>query len=131
MAGSRRRSPVSFLLGLGLLLFGLILVILVIRQPWNTSVTPALGVSVAALAEDGRQIAFMSNPDGDWDLYQMTLNTRDTVNLTNTAADEAFPSYDFAGEAITYVSAADRAAEGELTAYIMAADGASQRRHAR
>ncbi|HYO89014.1 MAG TPA: hypothetical protein VER79_10215, partial [Candidatus Limnocylindrales bacterium] len=101
--------------------------ILLIRQPWATP-APGAPESAAALAEDGRQIAFMSNRDGDWDLYQMTLNTRETVNLTDTPADEAFPSYDFAGEAITYVSAADRPAAGELTAYIMNADGSNQRR---
>jgi hypothetical protein len=58
----------------------------------------------------------------------MTLSTRETVNLTNTETDEAFPSYDFAGQAMTYISNADRATDGELTGYIMAADGSNQRR---
>jgi hypothetical protein len=124
----RRWSPVSFLFGLGLLLFAVIIAILLIRQPWAAAPAPVSSASAALLAEDARQIAFMSNRDGDWDLYQMTLNTRETLNLTDTPADEAFPSYDFAGEAVTYVSAADRPAEGALTAYIMNADGSNQRR---
>lgn len=128
MARPRRRfSPYSALLGLAVLLFGAIVLILLLRQPWNL---PAASTSnaAAALADDNRQIAFMSNRDGDWDLYQMTLSTRETVNLTNTSADEAFPSYDFSGQAMTYVSNADRATESDLTAYMMAADGSNARR---
>lgn len=128
MTRRRRLSPASCLLGLGLLLFGLILAILVIRQPWSLANTAVSSASIALLAEDDRQIVFMSNRDGDWDLYQMTLNTRATINLTDTPEDEGFPSYDFAGEAISYISAADRATEGELTAYLMAADGGNPRR---
>lgn len=129
MTRRRRLSPASFLLGLGLLLFGLILSILLIRQPWAVPATTGSGASAALLADDARQIVFMSNRGGDWDLYQMTLKTRETVNLTRTPEDdEAFPSYDFTGEAISYISTAERATEGELTAYIMNADGSNPRR---
>ncbi len=110
------------------MLFGAIVLILLVRQPWAVVATPTAAPSIAALADDDRQIAFMSNRDGDWDLYQLTLSSGETINLTDTDADEAFPSYDFAGQAITYVSNADRATEGELTAYMMAADGSGQRR---
>lgn len=124
----RRASPGCFFVVLTAALFGAILLILLIRQPWNLPAPQAANPAVAALADDPRQIGFMSNRDGDWDLYQMTLASRETINLTNTSADEAFPSYDFAGEAITFLSSADRAAEGELTARIMAADGSDPRR---
>lgn len=124
----RRFNPGCLFAVLTVTLFGAILLILLIRQPWIPPPPPTADPAVQALAEDMRQIAFMSNRDGDWDLYQMTLGTGETVNLTNTPADEAFPSYDFAGQAITYVSNADRATEGELTAYMMAADGSNQRR---
>ncbi|MFN8377688.1 MAG: hypothetical protein U0452_03360 [Anaerolineae bacterium] len=129
MARPRRRfSPFSCLLVLAFLLFGAIILILLWRQPWNLPAAPTPNAAVSALAEDDRQIAFMSNRDGDWDIYQMTLSTRETINLTNTPADEAFPSYDFSGQAMTYVSNADRAAENDLTAYMMAADGTNARR---
>ena len=129
MARPRRRfSPFSGLLSLALLLFGAITVILLLRQPWNLPAAATPDAAVSALAEDDRQIAFMSNREGNWDLYQMTLATRETVNLTNTPADEAFPSYDFSGQAMTFVSNADRAAEHDLTAYMMAADGTNARR---
>ncbi|MBL8148097.1 MAG: PD40 domain-containing protein [Anaerolineae bacterium] len=124
----RRFSPFSCLLFLALLLFGAIIVILLLRQPWNLPATSDNGAAASALAEDARQIAFMSNRDGDWDIYQMTLSTRETVNLTDSSADEAFPSYDFSGQAMTYVSNADRTAESDLTGYTMAADGSSPRR---
>ncbi len=124
----RRVSPGCFFVVLTAVLFGTILLILVARQPWNLPTPQAANPAFAALDDDTRQIAFMSNRDGDWDLYQMTLATRETINLTNSGADEAFPSYDSAGQAITFLSSADRAAEGELTAYIMAADGGGQRR---
>ena len=125
----RRLSPFSALLGLALLLFGIIVLILVIRQPW--AIPPATATPAATpsgLAEDPRQIVFMSNRDGDWDLYQLTLASGDTINLTNTTTDEAFPAYDFAGQAVSYISSADRPTAGELTGYIMAADGSNQRR---
>jgi len=124
----RRFSSFSCLLSIALLLFGAIIVILLLRQPWSQPAAPATEAAASALAEDGRQIAFMSNRDGDWDIYQMTLSTREIVNLTESSADEAFPSYDFSGQAMTYVSNADRAAENDLTAYMMAADGSDPRR---
>lgn len=124
----RRFSPFSCLLILAFLLFGAIILILLLRQPWNLPVSSANEAAASALADDARQIAFMSNRDGDWDIYQMTLSTRETVNLTSSSADEAFPSYDFSGQAMTYVSNADRAAENDLTAYLMNADGSSPRR---
>lgn len=130
-----RLFPVLAALGL----FGAIVLILLIRQPW-TQVSPPdpLTENGNAISQAGeiavigetRQIAFMSNRDGDWDLYELTLGTGQIVNLTNTTEDEAFPTYSADGGAVTYISNRDRLAgdETELTAYLMNADGSEQRR---
>ncbi|MDZ4768235.1 MAG: hypothetical protein SGJ24_03835 [Chloroflexota bacterium] len=108
------------------LIFGLGMAFFFTRQ-YDSRPAPALDPGAGA-ADDPRQIIYMSNADGDWDLYQLTLGTRATVNLTSTDADEGFPSYSADGEAVSYVSNADRATENELTAYNMNADGTGQAR---
>jgi TolB protein len=128
-----RRAPVPFigLTILALLLFACIVAILLIRQPWSAAaVIPTITINPTTVLspQDTRQIAFMSNRDGNWEIYQYTLGTGEWLNLTNTPADDAFPSYSLDGAAMSFVSNRDRAELGELTAYNMDADGANQRR---
>lgn len=106
------------------LLFGLVMAFFFTSQ-YQSAPTPA---PTADLADDARQIIYMGNAAGNWDLFQLTIGSREVVNLTNTPADEGFPSYSSDGEAVSYVSSADRAETGELTAYNMNADGSDQRR---
>jgi Tol biopolymer transport system component len=86
---------------------------------------PAVPVS---RGDDPRQFIYMCRQAGNWDLCTLTLGTRAVVNLTNTPHDEGFPSYSADGRAVSYISNADRAAENELTAWNMNADGSDQRR---
>lgn len=131
-----RRTPLAMWIPalLAVALFALIIVLVITR------LSSLAGAPVAALPEattpasgvlqpdDERRIGFMSNRDGNWELYELTLGTRAAVNLTNNPADDGFASYSADGGAITFISNRDRAAEGELTPYMMDADGGNQRR---
>lgn len=66
-----------------------------------------------------REILFMSNRDGDWDIYTMALADRSVTNLTDNDADDGFASYSADGGAITFLSNRDAA----LNPYMMDADG--------
>ncbi|MBE2182689.1 MAG: PD40 domain-containing protein [Anaerolineae bacterium] len=128
----RRIQPAFFILGL--LAVGLFVCIIVIVIAQLTIVccamppTPGFVPAAQLLPTDTRQIAFMSNRDGNWEIYEMTLGTRAERNLTSHAGDDAFPSYSADGGAVTFVSSRDRAETDELTAYMMNADGSDQRR---
>ncbi len=128
----RRLQPAFF--SLGLLAVGLFVCIIVIviaqiiRLCCAMPPTPDFVPAAQLLPTDTRQIAYMSNRDGNWEIYEMTLGTRAERNLTNHAGDDAFPSYSLDGGATTFVSSRDRAETGELTAYMMNADGSDQRR---
>ncbi|MCC6803547.1 MAG: PD40 domain-containing protein [Anaerolineae bacterium] len=68
-----------------------------------------------------REILFMSNRDGDWDLYTLALADRSVTNLTDNDADDGFASYSADGSAITFLSNRD----GALNPYMMDADGSN------
>lgn len=132
----RRRFPLAVgfpaLLAVGLFA---IIIVLVISRLSGLAGTPAEALpdaappaSSALQPDDERRIGFMSNRDGNWELYELTLGTRAAVNLTNNPADDGFLTYSADGGAITFISNRDRAAEGELTPYMMNADGSDQRR---
>jgi Tol biopolymer transport system component len=92
------------------------------------TVTPVPPEAVLS-PDDTRQIGFMTNRDGNWELYEMTLGTRAENNLTDNPADDGFGAYSNDRGAMTFISTRDRATEdGELTAYMMDADGSNQRR---
>ena len=42
---------------------------------------------------DGRQIAFASNRDGNWEIYRMNVDGSNLVNLTNDAQQDNFPAW--------------------------------------
>ena len=42
---------------------------------------------------DGRQIAFQSNRDGNWEIYVMNLDGLGLNNLTNDPADDQLPHW--------------------------------------
>lgn len=70
-----------------------------------------------------RELMFMSNRDGDWDIYAMRLADRSVTNLTDNDADDGFGSYSADGGAITFLS--NRG--GKLDPYMMNADGSDPR----
>ncbi|MEO8394831.1 MAG: hypothetical protein ABI700_17685 [Chloroflexota bacterium] len=123
----KRRRIVALAGGLLLILIAIVMAVVQVielQQP-ITPITPTFGAVSDAnnpLVEK-RQILFMSNRDGDWDLYQMSLNDRSVINLTNNTADDGFGSYSADGGAITFLSNRD----GILNPYMMNGDGSDQK----
>lgn len=75
------------------------------------------------IAPDAGEFIFMSNRDGDWDIYLMTLPEKTVQNLTHNDVDDGFAAFSSDGEAIEFLS--NRIPEEGLTAYIMNADGSN------
>ncbi len=93
-------------------------------SPAPLPITPTFGpISGENRLMETREILFMSNRDGDWDIYTMALADGSVTNLTNNDADDGFASYSVDGGAITFLSNRD----GELNPYMMDADGANVR----
>lgn len=129
---SRPRTPrrslgrvLPLLIAVGL--FVAIVAILLIRRPWEVVTRPA------SIPTDDRDIVFMSNRDGDWDLYLLTLATGDVVNLTGAADDgdgyddDGFPAFSADGGALTFLSNRTRSDDGRLDAFLMNVDGSDVR----
>lgn len=118
-----RMLPLLF--GIGL--FVVILAVLAIRRPWEVLTRPA------SIPTEDRQIAFMSNRDGDWDIYLLTLATGEVINLSGAADDgdgfddDGFAAWSADGGALTFLSNRTRAADGRLDAFLMDADGQNAR----
>jgi Tol biopolymer transport system component len=110
-----------------LVLFGIIGAILLIRRPWEAVMQPA------AVPGESGDIVFMSNRDGDWDLYRLTLATGELLNLTGAGDDgdgyddDAFPAFSADGGALTFLSNRTRSADGRLDAFLINADGTDVR----
>lgn len=71
---------------------------------------------------DTRSIMFMSNRDGDWDIYVMTLADQSVTNLTNNDTADGMGSFSADGGAISFLSSRN----GQLEAFNMNADGSDQ-----
>lgn len=120
----RHRFAFLWLALLGITLMGVIALILLIRRPWEVSANPA-----PQFLPGTRPIVFMSNRDGDWDLYRLSPDTRTLVSLTehDDGADDGFPAYSADGGAITFLSNRTRRADAQLDGFMMDADGANIR----
>ncbi|MCY4567825.1 MAG: hypothetical protein OXD49_05895 [Candidatus Poribacteria bacterium] len=79
---------------------------------------------VSAKAPDTAKIAFVSNRDGNREIYIMNSDGTEQVRLTKTSADELYPTWSPTGEEILFVS--DR--DGIRDLYLMDADGSNVRR---
>jgi TolB protein len=100
-------------------------------DPWQICVMDADGTNVTVLTDsegddttpawspDGEHIVFVSNRDGNRELYVMDADGRNEVNLTNNPADDWMPSWSPDGERITFVSYRD----GNWEIYVMGTDG--------
>ncbi len=72
---------------------------------------------------DGSLITFMSDRDGNWELYTMTPSGSNIRRLTNTTFNEGWPSWTPDGQQIVFSS--DRTGQSEI--YIMRWDGSDVR----
>ena len=126
MSKRRLRIIVSGLV-IGIFVIAALAFVLVkpLSAPQLQSITPTFGAISSAnnpLVEN-RQIEFMSNRTGNWEIYQMALSDHSVTNLSNDASDDGYGSYSSDGGAITFLSNRSYFA---LTPFMMAADGSAQ-----
>jgi TolB protein len=60
--------------------------------------------SAPALAPNGKQIAFMSRRDGNWEIYRVNSDGSNLQRLTTDPADDGLPTWSPDGQAIAFVS---------------------------
>jgi Tol biopolymer transport system component len=70
------------------------------------------------------KIAFVSNRDGNYEIYIMNADGSGQTRLTNTPAEDRYPSWSPDGRRIAFAS--DR--DGNMEIYVMNADGSGQTR---
>ena len=73
---------------------------------------------------DGTRIAFMSNRDGNPEIYVMNIDGSNVRRLTNHPAGDSTPTWSPSGAQIAFTS--DRAGQPQI--YVMNADGSNLRR---
>ena len=79
----------------------------------------ALGICLVLTSTSPAQIAFISDRDGNPEIYVMDTNGRNSINLTNHPAEDVFPSWSPDRTKITFTSTRD----GNQEIYVMNADG--------
>jgi subtilisin-like proprotein convertase family protein len=80
-----------------------------------------------AWSPDGSRIAFVSDRDGNNDIYVMNANGSGVVRLTSTSAYESTPSWSPDGTKIAY-HRSDSIIQPQYEIYVMNANGSSQTR---
>ena len=71
----------------------------------------------------GNTVVFMSNRDGNWEVYSVPLSGGATRNLTNSPGDDGLPTLSPDGQSIAFVS--NRS--GQWAVWAMKLDGSNQR----
>ncbi len=79
---------------------------------------------VAKPSPEQTKIAFVSDRDGNVEIYVMNADGSEQINLTNNPASDWFPSWSPDGKKIVFNS--DR--DGNYEFYVMNADGSEQKR---
>jgi eukaryotic-like serine/threonine-protein kinase len=89
------------------------------------SLTSTAGMEVEpTLSPDGKQVAYASNADGDWDVYLVRVAGGKPINLTaDSGSDDYQPAFSPDGERIAFRSERDGGG-----VYVMGATGESVRR---
>jgi WD40-like Beta Propeller Repeat len=81
----------------------------------------------AAYAPDGDRIAYVSDKDGNAEIYVMNADGSESRRLTQTAATEAAPTWTPDGKRIVYASNAAATGTGTFHLWMMNADGTNRR----
>jgi len=77
-----------------------------------------------AFSPDGRRVAFVSNRDGNAEIYIMDIATRHPLRLTNNPATDTHPTFSPDGQQIAFESERD----GQPAIYVMTANGKNVQR---
>lgn len=93
--------------------------------PLNRDTTAAQ--TDAAPSPDGSRIAYVTDRDGNAEIYVMNADGTNPQRLTNSAATEGSPSWTPDGTKIVYASNAAEGTTGTFHIWIMSADGSDQR----
>ena len=88
----------------------------------NGKSTPG-DVQTPAWSPDGRKLAFVSERDGNSEIYVMNADGSEQENLTRQPASDSHPSWSRDGRKIVFVSRRD----GNAEIYVMNADGSRLR----
>ena len=72
---------------------------------------------------NGQSVAFMSQRDGNWEVYRVNLDGAGLTRLTNSGANDGLPVWSPDGKSIAFVSNH----EGGWAVWAMNADGSNQR----
>ena len=78
----------------------------------------------AAFSPDGNKVLFLSNRDGNFEIYRINFDGTGIQRLTNVAGFDEYPVYSPDGARIAFTS--DR--DGNVEIYTMNADGSNQLR---
>jgi Tol biopolymer transport system component len=99
------------------------------RQSRRLTDHPALDYN-AAFAPDGKRIAFVSERDGNLELYSVGLDGTGLARLTNDFALDDHPAFSPDGKHIAFVSTRQPAKTGQAwnAVYLMKRDGSDVRR---
>ena len=91
--------------------------------PLILAVVVALGLMPLMVAVNAQaQIAFVSNRDGNFEIYVMGINGKNQRRLTKNRGDDWSPSWSPDGKRIVFSSGQD----GNREIYVMDADGGNQ-----
>jgi TolB protein len=93
-----------------------------IRELINGKSTPR-DVQTPAWSPDGRKLAFVSQRDGNAEIYVMSADGSEQQNLTRQPASDSHPSWSPNGRKLAFVSRRD----GNSEIYVMNADGSGLR----
>ena len=85
---------------------------------------PAYSPDGSSISPDGKKIAFLRIPDGNFEIYIMDADGSNQRQLTDNDAEDFSPSFSPDGKKIAFQSNRD----GNWEIYIMDADGSNQRR---
>jgi Tol biopolymer transport system component len=91
---------------------------------------PALDFN-AAVSPDGKRVAFVSERDGNMEIYSMNADGTDQKRLTNHYALDDHPAWSPDGTQLVFTSTrqpADRPGQGWNALYVMNADGSGVKR---
>lgn len=95
------------------------------RRYYRLEVTDIFGFTTSSLIVEGnsyQKIVFMSDRDGNWEIYMMDMDGENQRNLTNHPANDMYPWLSPDGSKIAFVSDRDK----NIEIYIMEADGTKQ-----